>query len=66
MTAGLKTRNCRWIDVRGAVDERGRLNFIEAGKDLPFSRSACSGCTISRRGNGAAGTAIAILGCSWP
>lgn len=36
MTAGLKTRNCRWIDVRGAVDERGRLNFIEAGKDLPF------------------------------
>lgn len=36
MTLGLKTRNCRWIDVRGAVDERGRLNFIEAGKDLPF------------------------------
>ena len=36
MTAGLKTRNCRWIDVRGAVDERGRINFLEAGKDLPF------------------------------
>ena len=36
MTAGLKTRNCRWIDVRGAVDERGRLNFVEASKDLPF------------------------------
>jgi hypothetical protein len=36
MTAELKTRNTRWISVRGAVDERGRLNFIEAGKDLPF------------------------------
>ena len=36
MTVGLKTRNCRWIDVRGAVDERGRLNFLEAGRDLPF------------------------------
>ncbi len=36
MTDGLKTRNCRWIDVRGAVDERGRINFLEAGKDLPF------------------------------
>ena len=33
----LKTRNCRWITVRGAVDERGSLNFIEAGKDLPFA-----------------------------
>ena len=33
---GLTTKNCRWIDVRGATDERGRLNFIEAGKDLPF------------------------------
>ncbi|CAN5916254.1 N/A [soil metagenome] len=32
----LKTPNCRWIDVRGAADERGRLNFLEAGKDLPF------------------------------
>jgi hypothetical protein len=36
MTAGFKTRNCRWIDVRGAVDERGRVNFLEVGKDLPF------------------------------
>ena len=36
MTVGLKTRNCRWIDVRGAADERGRINFLEAGKDLPF------------------------------
>ena len=32
MTDGLKTTNCRWIAVRGAVDERGRLNFIEGGK----------------------------------
>ncbi len=22
--------------MRGAVDERGRINFLEAGKDLPF------------------------------
>jgi len=36
MTDELKTRNCRWIAMRGAVDERGRLNFIEGGKDLPF------------------------------
>jgi mannose-6-phosphate isomerase-like protein (cupin superfamily) len=41
MTADLKTRNCRWIDVRGAVDLRGRINFLEAGPqagkgDLPF------------------------------
>ncbi|MBM3650478.1 MAG: WxcM-like domain-containing protein [Alphaproteobacteria bacterium] len=33
---GLRTQNCRWIEVRGAVDQRGRLNFIETGKDLPF------------------------------
>ncbi len=33
----LETRNCRWITIRGAVDERGSLNFIEAGKDLPFA-----------------------------
>jgi hypothetical protein len=32
----LKTRNCRWIAVRGAVDQRGAVNFIEAGQDLPF------------------------------
>lgn len=32
----VKTRNCRWIDVRGATDQRGSLNFLEAGKDLPF------------------------------
>jgi hypothetical protein len=34
--ASFKTRNCRWIDVRGATDQRGSLNFLEAGKDLPF------------------------------
>jgi hypothetical protein len=33
----LKTRHCRWIAVRGAVDERGAVNFIEAGQDLPFA-----------------------------
>jgi hypothetical protein len=32
----LKTRNCHWIAVRGAFDERGHVNFLEAGKDLPF------------------------------
>jgi hypothetical protein len=32
----LKTRNCNWIAVRGAVDERGRINFLEVGRDLPF------------------------------
>ena len=34
--ASFKTRNYRWIDVRGATDQRGSLNFLEAGKDLPF------------------------------
>ena len=28
--------NCRWIAVPGATDARGRVNFIEAGKGLPF------------------------------
>ena len=41
MTApALQTRTSRWIDVRGAVDARGRLNFIEVGpgpQGLPFS-----------------------------
>jgi dTDP-4-dehydrorhamnose 3,5-epimerase-like enzyme len=31
-----KVRNCRWIDVRGAADTRGRINFMEVGKGLPF------------------------------
>lgn len=35
--ASLKTRNCLWIAVRGAVDERGSVNFIEAGQGLPFT-----------------------------
>ena len=29
-------RNCRWIAVPGATDARGSVNFIEAGKGLPF------------------------------
>lgn len=29
--------NCRWITVRGAADERGRLNFIEGANGLPFA-----------------------------
>lgn len=32
----LKTRNCRWIAVPGAADGRGRINFLEVGKGLPF------------------------------
>ena len=32
----MKPRNCRWIAVPGAVDERGSVHFIESGKDLPF------------------------------
>ena len=31
------TRNCRWIAVPGAVDARGRLNFVEPGNGLPFA-----------------------------
>jgi hypothetical protein len=32
----LKTRSCRWIPVPGAADPRGRINFLEVGKGLPF------------------------------
>jgi hypothetical protein len=32
----LKTRNCRWIDVPGASDARGSVNFLQCGKDLDF------------------------------
>jgi dTDP-4-dehydrorhamnose 3,5-epimerase-like enzyme len=32
----LKSRNCRWIAVPGAADERGRVNFLEWGKALDF------------------------------
>src|SRR5260370_1626178 len=32
----LKTRSCRWIAVPGAADPRGRINFLEVGKGLPF------------------------------
>ena len=36
MTALLTARNCRWIDVPGAADPRGRVNFLEFGKTLHF------------------------------
>ncbi|MBV8191546.1 MAG: FdtA/QdtA family cupin domain-containing protein [Alphaproteobacteria bacterium] len=29
--------NCRWIAVPGAADARGRINFVEPGKGLPFA-----------------------------
>jgi dTDP-4-dehydrorhamnose 3,5-epimerase-like enzyme len=32
----LKTRDCRWIDVPGASDPRGSVNFLEPGKGLDF------------------------------
>lgn len=38
MTASApKSRNCRWIDIPGASDARGSVNFIEVGKSLPFA-----------------------------
>ena len=36
MTDALTARNCRWIDVPGAADPRGRVNFLELGKNLQF------------------------------
>ena len=36
MTDSLTARNCRWIDVPGAADARGRVNFLELGKKLHF------------------------------
>ena len=36
MTAALTPRNCRWIDVPGAADPRGRVNFLALGKGLDF------------------------------
>ncbi len=36
MTDALTLRNCRWIDVPGAADARGRVNFLEFGKALDF------------------------------
>jgi dTDP-4-dehydrorhamnose 3,5-epimerase-like enzyme len=35
-TPPLKSRNCRWIRVPGAADQRGRVNFLEWGKALDF------------------------------
>ena len=32
----LKARNCRWIAVPGAADQRGSVNFLELGKGLDF------------------------------
>lgn len=32
----LKARDCRWIDVPGATDARGSVNFLEPGKGLDF------------------------------
>jgi hypothetical protein len=32
----LKSRNCRWIAVPGASDQRGSVNFLEFGKALDF------------------------------
>jgi dTDP-4-dehydrorhamnose 3,5-epimerase-like enzyme len=32
----LKARNCRWVDVPGASDPRGSVNFLEHGKGLDF------------------------------
>lgn len=32
----MKVRNCRWIDVPGATDERGSINFLEPGKGIDF------------------------------
>lgn len=40
--SALKTRNCRWITVPGASDERGQVNFLQVGPEpgkgsLPFT-----------------------------
>ena len=35
-TPALKARNCRWIQVPGASDERGRINFLQVGRGLDF------------------------------
>jgi hypothetical protein len=32
-----RTRNCGWTALPGAADERGRLNFVQPGKGLPFA-----------------------------
>jgi hypothetical protein len=36
MTDIVSARNCRWIDVPGVADPRGRVNFLELGKSLHF------------------------------
>jgi hypothetical protein len=32
----LKVRDCRWIDVPGASDVRGSVNFLQYGRGLDF------------------------------
>jgi len=32
----VKARNCRWITVPGASDQRGSVNFLEVGKALDY------------------------------
>jgi hypothetical protein len=34
--SSLKARNCRWIAVPGASDQRGSVNFLEFGRALDF------------------------------
>ncbi len=36
MTDALSVGNCRWIEVPGAADSRGQVNFLELGKSLAF------------------------------
>lgn len=36
MSDSLKVRGCRWIDVPGAADARGSVNFLQLGKGLDF------------------------------
>ena len=36
MSQALKVRGCRWIDVPGASDARGSVNFLEFGQALDF------------------------------
>jgi hypothetical protein len=34
--SSLKARNCRWIAVPGASDQRGSVNFLEFGRALDY------------------------------
>lgn len=35
--SSLKSRDCRWIEVPGAADARGSVNFLQVGKGLDFT-----------------------------